>query len=480
MSEIILSFENLTAGYGGQPVLHDFSAEIKRGEICCILGKSGSGKSTLLKSVLGLSSYDVEVYGGKIFYHDVGEGDGNISLMDLSYKKRLEFLGRDFGLISQNPAASFNPVRSYEKQFRETLKSHGIPYNKGMVREALSTFGLSDGEKILKGCPYEMSGGMNQRIAIALLYILRPKILFCDEITSALDAENQELVRNELLHLRELIGMTLVLVTHNLFLAEKMADHIIVLENGKAREAEVGSAEKSRFNMLDRTGTVLDRSESAEKVPVLTVQNLSKSYGRGKRKKQVLSNLNFQVFSGEIYGIVGESGSGKSTLLRQICALEKPNAGDVCWYEGGQKEKGRIQMIFQDAYGSFDPRMTFRQSMEEAIYLVKGRQAALSSKGRIRELLEAAGLSEELLERYPSRVSGGQCQRMAIVRALLTEPEILLCDEITSALDPETGREIMELIYKIRNEGHLTILIVSHDAALVKRYCDRVLEIQCF
>ncbi len=209
------------------------------------------------------------------------------------------------------------------------------------------------------------------------------------------------------------------------------------------------------------------------------LSDVHKTYRVRGNDVQALKGVDLKLYQGEILGVVGESGSGKSTILRQICGMETPEVGDV-------HLDGKYQYIFQDAYASFDPRMTIRQSLYESIRNAAKRDGKPSQRGnrvpeydeRIRTYLEQVGLSEELLDRFPSRLSGGQCQRMAIARALVADPEVLLCDEITSALDVTAQREVVELLVRLQKELGLSIIFVSHDLALVHSFCDRILVLK--
>ena len=489
--ESLLSMKGLRVSYGDYEALHGYCLELAPGEIHCIAGESGSGKSTILKALLGLTSYSAEVTGGSMSF--AGQ-----DVLAMSDRERRDLLGDEIGLIAQNPAASFNPLRTFRVQFQETLESHGKKLDEHEVFHVFKTLGLPTDGRVLSSCPYEVSGGMCQRVAIALLMLLRPRLLLCDEVTSALDVTTQKQVADELLRLRDETGMAILMVTHNLGLAAYMADTISVLLNGDCVESgPVGGhyrgdvpgvlstpahnyKKKLLHDVADFEDDLRARTAFEPDAPrAVQLSDVHKSYKVRGNEVEALKGVDLLLYKGEILGVVGESGSGKSTILRQICGMETPEFGDVIL-------DGKYQYIFQDAYASFDPRMTIRQSLYESIRNAAKRDGKPSQRGsmvpeyedRIMTYLEQVGLSTDLLDRFPSRLSGGQCQRMAIARALVGDPEVLLCDEITSALDVTAQREVVELLVHLHEELGLSIVFVSHDLALVHSFCDRILVLK--
>ena len=489
--ESLLSMKGLRVSYGDYEALHGYCLELAPGEIHCIAGESGSGKSTILKALLGLTSYSAEVTGGSMSF--AGQ-----DVLAMSDRERRDLLGDEIGLIAQNPAASFNPLRTFRVQFQETLESHGKKLDEHEVFHVFKTLGLPTDGRVLSSCPYEVSGGMCQRVAIALLMLLRPRLLLCDEVTSALDVTTQKQVADELLRLRDETGMAILMVTHNLGLAAYMADTISVLLNGDCVESgPVGGhyrgdvpgvlstpahnyTKKLLHYVADFEDDLRARTAFEPDAPrAVQLSDVHKSYKVRGNEVEALKGVDLLLYKGEILGVVGESGSGKSTILRQICGMETPEFGDVIL-------DGKYQYIFQNAYASFDPRMTIRQSLYESIRNAAKRDGKPSQRGsmvpeyedRIMTYLEQVGLSTDLLDRFPSRLSGGQCQRMAIARALVGDPEVLLCDEITSALDVTAQREVVELLVHLHEELGLSIVFVSHDLALVHSFCDRILVLK--
>ena len=486
MKDEILIVRGLSAGYWGKGVLSEISFELKQGEILGIAGESGSGKSTLLKSVFPMSEPGFIKSQGEILYK--GREFKTFTKEELRKLK-----GEEIGLIGQNPKASFNPNRTFLKQFMETLKSHGL-YQKETfldhVKEVFDQLNLSGGEELLNSYPRQMSGGMNQRIAIALSVLLKPSLLLADEPTSALDAVSQELVLKELLKIREYYGTSIVLVSHNLGVISKIADQAAVMHQGTL--VEYGDAKEVFYTprhsyTKSLIGAVPGIRLSENKAPkttsdcLLEVTQLRRNYKRNERMICALNGISLKLKPGEIMGIVGESGSGKTTLLKQIAGVEKPEVGTIaflgkkCSVQRTREELSRMQLIFQNAADSFDPRRKIRHSMEEILINLLKIKSKTERKERIHSQFLRVGLSPELLERYPWELSGGQCQRAAIARALCVNPMLLLCDEITSALDVLVQSELTRLLESLARERKMAVLFVSHDISLVSRFCDTVM-----
>ncbi|MCC8137149.1 MAG: ABC transporter ATP-binding protein [Clostridiales bacterium] len=499
----LIAAEHLSLSYGSAaPVVSDVSFSIVPGEIFCIVGESGSGKSTLLKAIMNPEEFGVRICGGEI---------QNASFLMRTDRKKGRGKDAGIGMIFQNPGASFNPVRTYRKQFQETLKSNGLFRGEETWQEVLcmlDSLGLADGGRILDSCPYEMSGGMNQRIAIALTMLLRPRLILADEPTSALDVTLQEQVLDELLRARELYGTAILLVTHNLGVAAKMADRIAVMREGRFVECQsaenvLHSPEDSYTKELlaavpripqntsksqsvfsgsrpeGRSGERKEKYAGSCTSPILEVRHLEKSYHQGRRDIHAVQDISFSVHEGEFLGIVGESGSGKSTVLRQIAGLEKPDGGEILLAgealapKRTKEDYRRMQTIFQEPVSSFDPRIRIGKSiLENQKNLCRKNDFSEEVSG---ELLKQTGLSADLRDRYPSQLSGGQCQRAAISRAIAVHPKVLLCDEITSALDVSVQARIIRLLVRLAREKGMAVVFVSHDIALVSAICSHIL-----
>ncbi|HHV08785.1 MAG TPA: ABC transporter ATP-binding protein [Clostridiales bacterium] len=486
MNDIVLSIKNLTAGYGGKAVVSQASFGLDRGEIIVVVGESGSGKSTLLKAILPLEDYGVAMSGGEIIFKNKP-----LSGMTAAEKNRLN--GRQIGMVFQDPKASFNPVRTFRKQFIEALKSHGRYERELFEEQVLELFRklkLLDGERILDSCPYEMSGGMNQRIAIALAILLEPVLLLADEPTSALDVTAQEQVMEELLRIREYYHTSMIIVTHNIGVAARLADKVGVMHRGKIVEfgaaGEVlehprNSYTKRLLDAVPQAGNMAEKREIKAACYLLELKQVGKSYLKRRNSFSALSQVDLLLKPGEILGIVGESGSGKSTLLKQVAGLKKPSEGRIVLHGKDITQKRtnmdfrRMQMIFQNAYDSFNPKLKIRHSIAETLKNLGGMKDRKEVDARIDSLMERVGLEPYLADRYPAELSGGQCQRAAIARAISVNPEVLLCDEITSALDVSVQADIVKLIVELANESGMAIIFVSHDIVLVSNICGSIM-----
>lgn len=486
MDELVLSIKNLSVNYGEQQILSDVSFDVKPGEILGIAGESGCGKSTLLKAIVPKRSSGLTISSGSmIFEHR------NLVSGDQEAVKGV--CGKEIGMIMQNPKGSFNPIRTYRNQFMETLKSHGL-YSKAdfekQVLDALNKLNLSNGSEILDSCPCEMSGGMNQRIAIALSLLLKPKLLLADEPTSALDVTAQALVIEELLRIRDYTNTAIILVTHNIGLLSGIADKAGVMYQGRLVEwgdaKEVLHSPKHSYTkrllaavpeLRLRQGVTPKRTSET----LLKLEAVSKEYRRRKTQFPALSKISLEVRAGEILGVVGESGSGKSTLLGVIAGLWNPTRGAVFFQNrcmGSKRTRPdlkRIQMVFQNAAESFDPKYPIRHSISGALKNLCGIKKREERNKKIDELMERVGLTPELADRYPWQLSGGQCQRAAIARAISVEPGLLLCDEITSALDAPIQADIIQLLKKLVEETEMAVVFVSHDLVLVSSFCEKIM-----
>lgn len=484
MNKVILSFQNISAAYQNQFVLKDINLDINEGDILSIVGESGSGKSTLLNTILGINNKLVIPKGNLIF--------DDKDLVHLGQSQRRKLLGKEIAIIPQSPLSSFNPLRKLGKQFKEVCKSHNIKYDEEQIGELFAKFGLSDTKMILNSYPYDMSGGMIQRIAIAFMLLLRPKILLCDEITSALDFVSQKLVIEEILQINREFGVTVLFVTHDFGIAKSISDSIAFIDNGMLLQygtpKDIFSNDSSSFvqHFMTSLYRLEDFTKSEESYEdslnnartLLEVRDLHKSYNH----KIALNKVSFEVKQGEILGIVGESGSGKSTLLKAISGLLSYDGGNIDMNKvdiSGMKPQqlGRyVQSIFQDPISSFDPSLTIRESFSIVEKNFSDKEGVSSEAKMI--LLKDVDLPLQLLDKYPRELSGGQCQRFAIARALISQPRLLLCDEITSSLDVISQRKVIDILKRLKEYYRLTILFVSHDLSVVANLCDRIMVIK--
>lgn len=486
MSETVLSVKDLSVQYGSHKVLSNLSFEVKKGEMIGIVGESGCGKTTLLKALFPKRTSNLIISSGSILFEDQ-------NLANEDRKKAEELCGSGIGMIFQNPKASFNPIRTYKSQFIETLKSHGMYHKEifeSLVLKTFESMNLTGGRELLDSCPYEMSGGMNQRIAIALSILLKPRLLLLDEPTSALDLASGKLVMEELQRIRELTNTSIILVTHNMGLLSGVADKVGVINQGSFVEwgsvhKVFGSPEhsftKTLLEAVPKLGVFERIEEENISDCILKLEEVSKEYKRKNSPFLALSQVCMEVKAGEILGIVGESGSGKSTLLNMIAGLCSPTNGSVIFKNrimGSTRKRDdycNVQMVFQHAAESFNPRHYIRKAMDKTLKNLCNLKSRAERNERINELMKRVGLRPELADRYSWELSGGQCQRAAIARAISISPKLLLCDEITSALDVSVQKEIIDLLKKLVRETGMSIIFVSHDLLLVSSFCDTIM-----
>lgn len=495
MQRHVIDIKNLSVCYpeAKKIILQDVNLTLEPGEVTCVIGESGSGKSTLLKAILQLPGM-VEIAKGQVLFN------GN-DLEEMSSRQLLSIRGKQIGMVFQEPGASLNPIRKIHKQFYDVFHAHEPNIAKAEVRkrasETLKLMALNDTERILESCPSQLSGGMNQRVAIALAMVLRPAVLLADEPTSAMDVMVQKQVIEALLQLREQYGTGILMITHNMGIAEKIANRIAVMQDG--RIVEYGLEKDVLQNpthpytrMLLAAVPRLDdvhqgRQEAIEQThssrnPILEAEHIVKTFRESNgRYFRAVDDVSIKVEAGECVGIVGESGSGKSTLAGIITRLIAPDSGTIklCGQNltnAGGKELRQayrnLKLIFQEPRSSFDPRMTLGESIDYALKPIFTKRDQRLAEAKM--LMDKVGLDEHFLKLYPSQVSGGECQRAAIARALAQKPRLLICDEATSALDVSVQAQIIGLLNNIRRETGLAILFISHDMALVSHFCDRV------
>lgn len=473
--EDLLRVSSLAVSYNGKRVLSDLTFSLKPGEVLGIVGESGSSKSTILRAILGILGSGGAVNGGEIFF-------SGSSLLEMDEKQMREIRGAQVGMIFQDAGASLCPVRRVGSQMWESMAAHE-EITKAQARERalelLENLGFSEAERIWDSYPFELSGGMSQRVGAAMAMLLRPPLLLADEPTSALDVDARDQVLEELRRMRDRYHTAMLLVSHDFSVVSALADRVLVLREG--RMVECGS----RQQVLISPAETYTKQMLAAVPPVLETRGLKKGYRRRQRKITAVEQVSFCLYPGEILGLMGPSGSGKSTVAKLLTGLTEADEGEIfvdgkkiSYRKKGQRKQiyRRMQMVFQSPAASFDPRQTLGDGIGESL-----RNAGISGKTldeRVEELLRACGLSEEFVWRYPHEVSGGQCQRAAIARALAVNPKILICDEATGALDVMAQRQILELLAALRENRGISILFICHNPAVVEAFCDRFLVME--
>ena len=508
----LLRIDHLTAGYGGDAVIEDISIHLHAGEVLGIVGESGSGKSTLLKAIAQICGLSTEIHAGTISFNTK-------DLAVLSEGERRRLRGEEIAMVFQYAGASLNPMRQIGTQLVETMRAHTDLSREEIYARAAEVFGgmgFPDVRRILATYPFELSGGMAQRAAIALAVILRPQLLLADEPTSALDATIQLQVLDELRALKERTGTAILLITHNIGVVRHIADRVAVMCKGKI--VEQGSVNEVLGNpqhpytrellaavpkMSAATHTDCDHMEhmhvtqtasaiteekniSGDEGTLLRFDNVSMHFDDAGGRVQAIDGISFSLAQRELLGIVGESGSGKSTVAKLLTGLHTPTGGNILLdgkditHAVGKERRAlytRIQMVFQDAVGSFNPRRTIGAMIGETICRLCTPDER-DTKRRVAELLTEVGLPSSYATRYPHEMSGGECQRAAIARAMAVHPEILVCDEATSALDVSVQAKIIALLLHLQREHGMSLLFISHDLPLVSSIANRVLIMQ--
>lgn len=484
MDELLLQVKDLTVSFPGrkkddprETAVNHLSFDIHRGEIVGVVGESGSGKSLSALSIMDLLPKDARIDGGEILF----EGE---DLLKMPPETRRKLKGFKMGMVFQEPMTSLNPVMKIEEQVGENLVLHTNCRPDEIhtrVVEALCSVGLEDAEVICRKYPHELSGGMRQRVMLALAAICSPDLIIADEPTTALDVVVQEQILNLLRKYNREKHVAILFISHDLNVIRRLCERTIVVYHGDIVE-QGNTAEVMEHPQHEYTKTLVaripERHEDGENTEnVLSLEHLDVYYEMGgsffrrKSRKHVIHDMSFNVHDGEILGIVGESGCGKSTLSKVILGLHRDYTGTVRMREGL-----RPQMVFQDPFGSLNPARKIGWIMEEPLK-VRGIRDADERKRMVREMLEDCGLDPSFADRYPRELSGGQRQRISIGTALLMDTGFIIADEPVSALDVTVQSQIIKLIMDLHEKKHTTIMFISHDLDLVRRICRRVLVI---
>lgn len=498
----VLEISDLAVSYRSgdefQRVVHNVSLQVRPGEVVALVGESGSGKTTTAQAVIGLLAENGRVDSGAIRLNET-------DIAGWSQKRLDAIRGSKISLIPQDPTGSLNPVKTIGAQVAEVLEIHRQGSKRqieAQVIDLLARVGLSQPELRARQYPHELSGGMRQRVLIAIAVALRPSLIIADEPTSALDVTVQKRILDLIDGLREEYGTAVLLVTHDLGVAADRANHLVVLKGGRIQEqgttAEILASPRSEY-----TRKLLADAPSLAKVQhvrraaslrpgtgdhAIVVENLVQDFrldgGRGLFR--AVDGLSFKVPRGTTHAIVGESGSGKTTTARGVVGFQRPTSGrifvdgiDVTSLRGDglRQFRRKIQLVYQNPFASLDPLQTIFQIVEEPLL----NFAPIPKEERVRKvhaILERVGLPESVLGRRPRALSGGQRQRVAIARALVLDPQVLVLDEAVSALDVTVQARILELLDELQQALGLTYLFISHDLAVVRQIADTVSVLQ--
>jgi peptide/nickel transport system ATP-binding protein len=508
MNSPLLEIINLRVAYGTTNngdnsitwAVNDVSFDLNYGEVLGLVGESGCGKSTLGRAIIRLLPEKTKVEGSTNF-----KGEAVFAYENQALRK---FRGEAVALVFQDPMTRLDPLMTIGDHCIETLKAHQPHLSTKEAKEkALSTLAtVKISPDRFNQYPHEFSGGMRQRVAIALALLLEPKLIVADEPTTSLDVTIASEILAELTSLCRDRDMGLLLISHDLAMVGKYCDRIGVMYQGKM--VEIGKVEDVMYSPnheytksllaaafhLHQPSELINEGIKENKIPLLELKNLKQYYsletnfieqilGKKSQTIKAVDDLNLTIWQGEILGLVGESGCGKSTLSRTILQLIRATSGHVNFenqdltslpereIRGLRKE---IQMIFQDPHACLNPMMTVGESIIEPL-LIHQLGNNQQNQQRVEAMLNRVGLnSQEYYNRYPKELSGGQQQRVAIARALITNPKLMICDEPVSMLDATVQAQVLDLILELKAEFNLTYLFITHDLSVARFLCDRI------
>lgn len=496
--DIVFSVRNLQVSarsdQGLVPLVHGLSFDLHRGETLAIAGESGSGKSITSLACMGLLPEPaVRVTSGSINL------DG-IELTSLPEAQMKAMRGTRIAMIFQEPMTALNPVMTIGRQLTEAIRTHepvSISEARSRALKALKSVRLSQPEKRLEQYPHELSGGMRQRVMIAMAIALRPDVLIADEPTTALDVTVQREVLDLLRDLQQELGTAVILITHDMGVVAEIADRVIVMRKGAVVET---AAVTELFQTPSETYTrellaAVPRIGKGALRPALTRHETLASFdevsvrfpirqgllGRVGANVHAVEKVSFDIFKGETLSLVGESGCGKSTIAKALVGLV-PHSGEIR-INGKTLDKLNskdrkslrrdLQIVFQDPMAALDARMTVGELIREPL-IIHGIGTAAMQKARVQELLERVDLPISAYSRYPHQFSGGQRQRICIARALALKPKLIICDESVAALDVSIQARVLDLLRDLQRETGVSYLFISHDMAVVENISDRV------
>jgi peptide/nickel transport system ATP-binding protein len=501
--ENILEIRDLEVQYrAGNTAVTNVNLDVRRGEILAIVGESGSGKTTIANTIIGLLPPGARVLNGEV------RVEGRLTT-GVRERELQRLRGSVVGLIPQDPSVSLNPTMRVGHQLGEAVRKRGdVPKRllSAEVIELLEKVGLDEAVTRARQYPHELSGGMRQRVLVAIAIAGQPSLLIADEPTSALDVTTQKLVLDHLEALVRDSGVSLVMITHDLGIAADRADRIVVMQYGEIVEqgapADVLLNPQHAYTRrlinarpaLGSDGPVIRHSNapviSPDLEPLLEIDSVSKDFTvrskSGDRSLPAVQDVSLKVWPGRTLALVGESGSGKTTTLRIALGIEQPTAG-IVRFEGQEiggrswRElrplRQRFQYVHQNPFASLDPRFTIYDSVIEPLVAYRVGDKA-SRTARAKELLDQVSLPEEFLKRKPAELSGGQRQRVAIARALSVKPDLLMLDEPVSALDVSVQAQILELLRDLQETLGVAYVFVSHDLEVVAQVAHDVAVMQ--
>lgn len=522
----LVDVENLTVEFatrnGIVRAVRNVSFKLEKGETLAIVGESGSGKSVTSYALMRILDANGIIASGDLTY------DG-IDLLALSKSEMQDIRGREISMIFQNPRAALNPIRKVGVQIEDVLRQHGQAVRTSAKRKAIEMLELvriQDSAERYHSYPHELSGGMCQRIVIAIAMACRPRLMIADEPTTGLDVTTQKTVMDLIADLTRERGMSTILITHDLGLAVAYCDRVIVMQSGEVVERAgaralfespahpytrklISATPRLDVTIRDLLPEEMRRETSLSHTPVvdegpplLSVKSLCKDFpqnshdggfgklfGKPAEKPAIfraVDNISFDIAKGQSVGLVGESGCGKSTTSSMVMRLLDPTGGSI-EFEGidigaipashfaVSPYRSSLQMVFQDPTDSLNPRFTARRSIVDPILRLGSAEDQKNAETRVAALAEMVGLPGYLLDRFPHQLSGGQKARVGIARAIALNPKLLILDEPTAALDVSVQAVVLNLLVDLRSQLGMSYLFVSHDLNVVRLLCDQVI-----
>ena len=503
-SDTILKVQDLRTYFktrtGTFKAVDGVSFELKRGQTLCVVGESGSGKSVTARSILQIVDRPGTIEGGSIVLTRQDGSTVDLAKLDPRGKEIRAVRGSEIAMIFQEPMSSLSPVHRIGEQIGEALRIHfGTPKQERRARvlELLKQVEIPRPEQAIDRYTFEFSGGMRQRVMIAMALACNPSVLIADEPTTALDVTTQAEILDLIRKLQQSHGMAVIFITHDMGVVAEIADEVLVMYRGHVKEhgsvEDVFHAPKDDYTKRLIGSVVRLESKAdirlkraaipADAAPLLEVSGMSLTFPSGLK---AVNGISLTVRPGETLGIVGESGSGKTTMGRCLLRIYDPEAGNINYRRpdgsiidlrtAGTSQlkeiRREVRMIFQDPVGSLSPRKTVAQIIAEPLKLAGMRGRELDE--RVAELMEQVGLEPAWRERYPHAFSGGQRQRIGIARAIAVKPRLIVADEATSALDVSLRSQILDLMMKLQDELGLSYVFISHDMSVIRYMCDRV------
>ena len=493
----LLSVRNLKVAFGATEAVRELSFDVPKGATLALVGESGSGKSATALSILRLIEREGgRIAGGSITLHEEG---GPVDITALDERQLRGLRGNRISMVFQEPMTSLNPVLTVGNQVAEVFIRHRSMNGRQALiaaRDALDGVRIPEPQRRLSQYPHELSGGLRQRVMIAMALACRPRLLIADEPTTALDVTTQAEILSLIRDLQAEIGMAVLFITHDMGVVAEIADRIVVLREGRKVEegavAEVFRAPKHAYSQQLMAATPRLGAGSPEAPrdgkPLLEVRDLTTRFTlRGgflgaRRGIDAVRGVSLEVGRAETLGLVGESGCGKSTLARSVLRLIEPSSGGILLDGQDVMRANRTelralrrhaQMIFQDPYASLNPRLPVHDLVTEPAR-IHGVVSARDQRDMAAQLLRSVGLEEDAVDRFPHQFSGGQRQRLCIARALSVKPKLIVADEPVSALDVSIARQVTDLMLELQQRAGISFLFISHDIAVIERVSHRI------